>query len=170
MRSASPRSARICCSSVFMFGASCESMVTERSMPTVRCLPDRSFGRSLVPNRFHTSEGKGPASRRVVSEGVGGGGGLVAGLGSGPGPGLGENLGCGLVESSGLALRGLALALVRRKTSGSNATSVGAISSPYQTRSGSSGFRVDEGAGGRGVRGSKATVEPCVTRTCTRGF
>ena len=35
---------------------------------------------------------------------------------------------------------------------------------------GSSGFRVDEGAGGRGVRGSKATVEPCVTRTCTRGF
>ena len=35
---------------------------------------------------------------------------------------------------------------------------------------GSSGFRVDEGAGGRGVRGSEATVEPCVTRTCTRGF
>ena len=30
-----------------------------------------------------------------------------------------------------------------------------------------SAFRVDEGAGGRGVRGSKATVEPCVTRTCT---
>ena len=35
---------------------------------------------------------------------------------------------------------------------------------------GSSGFRVDEGAGGRGVWGSKATLEPCVTRTCTRGF
>ena len=34
---------------------------------------------------------------------------------------------------------------------------------------GSSGFRVDEVAGGRGVWGSKATLE-CVTRTCTRGF
>ena len=40
----------------------------------------------------------------------------------------------------------------------------------YGETFGSSGFRVDEGAGGRGVRGSKATVEPCVTRTCTRGF
>ena len=39
-----------------------------------------------------------------------------------------------------------------------------------ETLQGSSGFRVDEGAGGRGVRGSEATLEPCVTRTCTRGF
>ena len=57
----------------------------------------------------------------------------------------------------------VALAIVQAVASGFPVNGV-----PFLT--GSSGFRVDEAAGGRGVWGSKATLEPCVTRTCTRGF
>ena len=38
------------------------------------------------------------------------------------------------------------------------------------TEIGSSDFVWMRGVGGRGVWGSTATLEPCVTRTCTRGF
>jgi len=39
--------------------------VTEKSTPTLRSAPDRSFGRIFVPRRFHTSGGTVPTSRSV---------------------------------------------------------------------------------------------------------
>ena len=136
-RSLSPRSVRICRSSLSMFCANCEPTLTEKSMPTLRSSPDRSLGRILVPSRFQTSGGTVPARRSVGFRSAGcwlwhevpG-----SGSGSGSGSVLGAGPGCGCAGSPGVVLRSSALALVSRKTLDSNATSSWQIGFAYHRR------------------------------------